>query len=104
MILYLEINKFPGIDVYSFFPQNNAIVCPKEVWLESIYSSLRSKQEVLILEAPVSPLPVCDKSRRWDYSANWCWLAPRGLSALKANLDTSTTDFRMFKTFLTSSK
>lgn len=100
----LEINRSESLDVISFFSVEHAVTFPSEIWFQVLCASLRSKHEVLILETPVTALPVWDKKKRWQTEGNWCWLAPRSLSVISSAYKSKPFEFHEFKAFLAKSK
>lgn len=102
MILSLEIKS--TVDNYSFFEVPNSISCPSELWFECVCASLKRKQSVLILEAPLVSMPVIDGARRWQTGDNWSWLTPRSLSVVLAAYQDKLVKYEDFKIFLSSSK
>ena len=103
-MLYIQIHQQKNLDIFSFFPVKNALKCPDDMWFEAITSSLKMKHSVLILEAPLSPIPECDGAKRFVASDNWCWLAPRALSLIAEAYHQNPMTFQQFKIFLKNSK
>lgn len=103
-MLFIHIHPQKKLDIYSFFPVNNSIQCPEELWFEAISASLKMRHSVLILEEDLRPLPMWDETKRFVVSDNWCWLAPRGLSLITKAYHQNSMKFQEFKIFLKNSK
>ncbi len=98
------VKALPRVDVFCFFKVTSAVSCPSELWFLAVCSSLRMKQEVLILGEETAVLPAWDAKKRWDSGENWCWLSPRSLSVITEAYGQKAMDFQQFKSFLKSSK
>jgi hypothetical protein len=82
MSLFIQICPQENLDIISFFPVKNALICPEELWFQAICTSLKLKHSVLILENNLLPFPQWDESKRIIIRDEWCWLAPRSLSLI----------------------
>jgi len=103
-MLYLEIIPERKLDLYSFFPTENALICPETEFYFCLCSSLRRKHEVLILHAQFSSLPLWDPSKRWCVGEGWVWLSPRSLSFIKSEFSSKWLSFPELRDRLLSSK
>jgi hypothetical protein len=103
-MFFLEIVSEKKLDLFSFFPRNHSVTCPKMDWLICVQTSLRRKHEVLILESPRTTLPPWDNSKRWCVSSDWVWISPRSLSFIKSHFCHQTTSFLEFRDQLSQSK
>lgn len=74
--------EVPSTDIFCFFHSQNAIKVPALFWLLAITSSLRLKQNVLILEENLAETPLLNTSQRWQVGEHFLWLAPRAASVL----------------------
>jgi hypothetical protein len=91
-------------DLFCFFHSQNSIKVPQEFWLKAVTSSLKLKKNVLILESPITSLPLPTTTARWEVGENYLWLAPRSLSVLlEASNDKSIT-YDLLKFRLSKSK
>lgn len=100
----LEINHRDSLDLISFFQRENSILFPPELLFVVVVSSLRMKHEVIILETTMAEFPQWDKTRRWQVSDNWCWLAPRSLSEITRAWKQQGLSYSEIKPILMNSK
>lgn len=104
-----NLNSFPlkelkGVDIFCFFHASPSVSCPPDLWFLALCSSLRMKQQVLLLEDFSGVFPEWNSKKRWDSGENWCWLSPRALSVISKAYGQNPMNFQEFKLFLKSSK
>lgn len=100
MTLSILINYQDNLDVFSFYPIKNAIVCSEELWFPAICASLRMKHSVLIREVDSVSYPEWDLSKRFAVGDHWCWLSSRYLSSLTEAFPSCPIKYHDLKTFL----
>ena len=91
-------------DIFCFFPVKGAALCPEELGLNCLLSTLRLKRPVLILNTPLQVVPKIDTSKRWDLGQDWIWIAPRGHSHFADNYPQLSLSFVLIKIFLVTPK
>jgi hypothetical protein len=104
MTLCLQTDREKSLDIFSFFPLENAIFLPTDLWFECVCASLKRKHAVLILKAPPRETPSWNSARRWEIADEWCWLAPRSLSFISEAQTIHSRDLTSFLAFLKAAK
>lgn len=92
------------LHIFSTFKTEHSIECPSIVWFQSILTSLKMKNNVLICEKPIDNLPSIHSTKRWSVNENWTWIAPRAYGPLTKNFSNPPREFRDLKLFLLSNK
>jgi hypothetical protein len=104
MSLSLKIYQEKKLDVYLMFPEKSSIVCPPELWLPCVLSSLKRKHQVLVQESPGIPPSVMESSQRWKVGENWIWFSPRCRSFLIEVYSSKTLSYPELKALLQFTK
>jgi hypothetical protein len=104
MSLSLQVSYKNNLDLITFFPRENTISCPSELWFETICASLRMKHFVLVLSQPLEVIPQLDDTKRWATGVGWCSISPRGLSSITEANSLKTMTFEQLLDYLRSSK
>ena len=74
--------SLPQTDIFCFFYSPNSVFVPSELWFSAVVTSLRLKQNVLILETFTEEKVELNTKLRWQVNDSSLWLAPRSLSVL----------------------
>lgn len=94
----------PNTDIFCFFHSQTMTLIPESVWIHAICASLKMKRDVLLLEAPLSAIPVLNTTARWHVGDQFLWLAPRSKSVLLEAPHALSTSYKCLKVRLTSFK
>jgi hypothetical protein len=104
MILSLQVHYQKNLDLMAFFARENAILCPPDLWFETLCASLRLKHSILIYDHLQEGMPEIDPRHRWQTGDNWSWLSPRSLNVVSDAYDGNMMNYIDLKQFLKNSK
>lgn len=101
-MITLVIDSSQKKDFYFLHSPENGIHIPGPLMIKAIFTSLRMKHDVFILQS--RDLPTIDLKKRFNFGDEFIHLSPRFLSFLRENYQAQIFDFSDFRNFLDSSK
>ncbi len=102
--MIFTLKQRPDRDVFAFFTQDNSISISKEDWVLAVFTSLRMKKPVFILEEhQIEPeLPL--EESRWKVSTKFLYLSTRSGRVLLEAAHLFSNDYKAIKVHLNTFK
>lgn len=102
--MIFTLKQLPDRDVFAFFSQANAINIPWEEWPLAVYTSLRMKKPVYLLEEPQNIPELPKEDVRWMVGKQFLFLNPRAGRVLLEAAHLFSNDYQAIKSHLTTFK